>query len=152
MPDLLDLLSPRNERAEKYHVYAKVGSCAHWVRPNQKRWTAAGGFAWPGGYGGSSGYGSGFPELDWFERLEWDGVGRLWRPISRFAGKRQLVLRVAAPARTARHRRAVVATLWSPGSPDDPVEKKHEIFGFEKRQGDWHRVAEAMLSRHGQVD
>ncbi len=47
-----------------------VGACSHWVRPNQTRWTAAGGFAFPEGYKEFT------PEFDWslillFRNQEW---------------------------------------------------------------------------------
>src|ERR1051325_8954190 len=34
----------------KYELFIQIGVCSHWLRPNQMRWSVAGGFAWPVGY------------------------------------------------------------------------------------------------------
>src|SRR5271155_3859685 len=101
-----------DEFLERYAHEAKnrawvflAGSCSHWIRPNQSRWTAAGGFAFPEGYRNS------LPELDWAVMLAHSN--QRWTPIKKLPGKSHVVFRVAVPARTARHKQAAVHTKWS---------------------------------------
>ena len=85
-------------------------------------------------------YYSALAGLSWSENLKWTGSG--WVPGR--TGGRCLVFRVAIPARTARHPRAAVHTVWMPRSPasDDKVV---QLFGFCKRGGMWSQVATEVL-------
>jgi hypothetical protein len=117
--------------------FLEVGVCSHWVRPHQTRWGAAGGFAWPAGYGGGTGYNiAGLPEFDWsiLFRADADSLVR----VDKYSGKRRRVLRIAAPARTARHEQAVVHSILYP-------EKKVEFFGFRKRENEWLLLADSRV-------
>src|SRR4029077_18471633 len=101
----------RTEAEGKQSWFLRIGACSHWVRPHQSRWLAAGGFASAIRYKGATGWSNGLPELDWSVILSFDGAG--WRRVDRFSGKNQIVMRVAVPARTARHKQAAVHTVWS---------------------------------------
>jgi hypothetical protein len=114
----------------------EIGVCSHWVRPHQERWTLAGGFAWPKGYNSFS------PELDWSVILAFQNSS--WIPLKKLPGKRQTVFQVAVPARTARHKQAVVRTRWIPGS-------EAVFYGFRNLDGKWKCVAASDESLHGQV-
>ena len=120
-------------------VVAKIGCCHHWISPHHPlRWTAGGGFAWPFGYDKTSTSWSyrALPELDWSECFVWTGEN--WKPDR--AGPRCFVLRVAIPARTARHLQAVVHTIWTPGSPSGD-EKLVQVYGFRKKNDAWSLTA-----------
>jgi hypothetical protein len=125
----------------KEHLFAEVGRCSHWLSPHNKgSWFSYARFAWPSGYGGSGWSISGLPEFDWSLIWKWTrNVG--WEPVERLDGKRRLVLRVAVPARTARHVRAVVHTQWSPGTPTLPKEKLVKAYGFQKSEDVWRFIA-----------
>jgi hypothetical protein len=111
--------------------FMHVGACSHWFRPHQTRWAAAGGFAWPSGYLGGSGHNiSGLPEFDWSIVLRFDN-GR-WIPAEKFSSKKQLIMRVALPSRTARHRQAAVHTVCN---------RKTMFYGFRKLYEQWSCVA-----------
>ncbi len=122
-------------------VYLNIGACSHWLRPHQTRWTAAGGFAWPTGYGGGTWSRRGLPQFDWSQKFLWDVSARSWKPVDRFKGKRKLSCRVALPTRTARHDQAAIHTLWEPGTPTTPTEKRLRFYGFRKQDGNWACVA-----------
>jgi uncharacterized protein (TIGR02996 family) len=116
---------------------ALVGRCSHWLRPHQTRWTADGGFAWPSGYLGRPYSRTGLPELDWSVAFALDQPRSTWRPAAMPPSRDALVLRVAVPARTARHRRAAVHTVWTPGSPVRPRVEAVQFYGFRKKNGLW---------------
>lgn len=118
-------------------VLIDIGICKHWLRPHQARWTAGGGFAWPTGYGsGAGGYSRwAHPRIDVDQVFELRARGA-WVPVSSTAGRRPLVLRVAVPARSARHQQAAIHTVWLPGPPQRPAERAYRFLGFR-------RVAEA---------
>src|SRR6476620_634631 len=59
--------------------FLRIGTCSHWWRPHQARWTAAGGFAYAVGYKGPNTGGPGLPEFDWFLILAFDGTA--WRRV-----------------------------------------------------------------------
>jgi hypothetical protein len=124
---------------DRQEVYAQVGCCSHWISPHHPiRWTADGGFAWPFGYNKTT---TGFsyralPELDWSSSLKW--TGEAWEPGR--TGKRCLVLRIAIPARTARHLQAAIHTIWTPRSPTTR-EKVIQLHGFRKKKGVWSLTA-----------
>ena len=83
--------------SEGSEIFLQIGSCSHWVRPHQRRLTAAGGFAYPSGYSESLyGY-SGLPEYDWSVLFHLGKVGKSWSEALKFYGKRKLVCRVAIP-------------------------------------------------------
>src|SRR5271157_4473043 len=113
----LDLILTEVEREP--HVLVEVGRCSHWLRPNQARWTAGGGFAWPTGYGsGSGGYSyPALPQFDWSVVLEW--TGSIWEPTKRQSIRHSL--RVTIPSRTKRHQQAAVHTLWHTGKEKEVV-------------------------------
>jgi hypothetical protein len=131
---LLEEFSFRHAKIEEgTESFLQIGACSHWFRPHQSRWTAAGGFAWPIGYGGAQGFlHRGLPEFDWsvtFQRAR----GK-WQPVGRFAGKKKLLVRVAIPAGTTRHKQAAVHTLWQP-------ENKVIFYGFRNLSDGWTCVA-----------
>ena len=119
-------------------IFSQVGCCRHWIRPHQSRWTADGGFAWPMGYDKTTtGYSfTALPDLDWSIFLKWTEVG--WE-LGRTGG-RCLLLRIAVPARTARHLQAAVHTIWTPRSPGSE-EKVVQLYGFRKKDGIWQLTA-----------
>lgn len=119
-------------------IYSQVGCCSHWIRPNQCRWTAGGGFAAPFGYDRTTtGYSfRALPELDWSVFFRWTGAG--WEPGR--TGERCLLLRIALPARTARHLQAAVHTIWAPRSPASE-EKVVQFYGFRKKDATWRLTA-----------
>ena len=132
-------------RTVQFHqdeVFAQVGCCRHWIRPHQMRWNAGGGFAWPAGYDKTTtGYSfSALPALDWSEFFRWTGIA--WEPGR--TGRRCLLLRVAIPARTARHRQAANHTVWTPHDPDGK-KKVVQLFGFRKAEAGWSCTATEVL-------
>ena len=124
-----------------YEVFFQVGACSHWLRPHQTRLTAAGGFAYPAGYLGSGFSRRGLPEFDWFTILHRNREQGGWVQTGKFFGKRRVVCRVALPTRTLRHDQAAVHVFWSPGTPDDPEQKRRMYYGFRKVSGAWECVA-----------
>jgi hypothetical protein len=113
-----------------WRVITQLGSCSHWLRPHQTRWTADGGFAWPTGYQGRPWSRLGLPEFDWFRE-------RTWRP-----GLKQLLFRVAVPSRSRRHRQAAVHTVWHPGKAFGFRSDVIQFYGFRRQaSGSWACVA-----------
>src|ERR1700678_834922 len=90
----------------------------YWARPHQSRWTAAGGLSLPLGYGDGEGYVGGLPNLDWSVTLEFDPNQPGWACPLQSATKRFRSVRLAIPARTARHLQAAVHAVWSPATLD----------------------------------
>jgi hypothetical protein len=86
-------------------VATQLGRCSHWLRPHQTRWTADGGFTWPTGYGGPRWSRVGLPEFDWSREWCWRPEAG-WEAADAVPGPRRVVLRVAVPARSRRHRQA----------------------------------------------
>ena len=124
---LVDEFVERYDREAKNRTWVFLaGSCSHWVRPNQFRWTAAGGFAYPQGYKNS------LPELDWSVMIAYND--QCWTPVQKLPGKNNVVFRVAVPARTSRHKQAAVHTKWS--NIQDPI-----LYGFRNVEGTWKCVA-----------
>ncbi len=122
----------------KCPIFAKVGSCSHWLSPhNNGSWLADARYAWPSGYGGSGQSIRGLPEFDWSLTWQWNKSNKQWTPTDRIHGKRPLTFRVAVPARTARHARAVVHALWTPGSPTIPDTRLLQAYGFLKNDTRW---------------
>ena len=118
-------------------VFVQVGCCSHWLAPHKAHWiTEDGEFVWPSGYLSKGNFFGGLPELDWqasWARNAGDGV---WLPVERMRARRLFLLRVAVPARTARHQRASVHAMWSPGPP--PASKQDRMFyGFRKSSQGW---------------
>jgi hypothetical protein len=111
-------------------ILVEIGCCSHWLRPHQSTWTADGRFALPVGYG--SGGLRALPQLDWSVVLQW--TVETWEPVQRESLKH--LLRVAIPARTARHRQAAVHTLWMTGK-----EKQRRYYGFRRKDGQWECTA-----------
>lgn len=125
-------------------VYLLFGCCSHWLRPHQTRLTTTGGFAWPSGYLGGQHSRTGLPEFDWHVQFRWNATAAMWEPVSRFEGKRRLVCRIAAPARTAIHQQAVVHVRWEPGTIDNPTEKMTRFYAFRRRRR-WRCVVTGVL-------
>jgi hypothetical protein len=113
-----------------------VGSCAHWVRPHNSSWNAAGGFVYPEGYQNS------LPELDWSALFSYQD--QRWNLIEKLPGKKQRVYRISVPARSMRHKQAVVHTQWS--ASQDPV-----FYGFRNLDGSWKCVAASDERLEGSV-
>ena len=130
-------------RRGKQEIFAEIGCCSHWMSPhNNGSWFSDGRFAWPTGYGSDGFTIMGLPQFDWSEKWMWiDGDDEHWKPVAKISGKRPLVFRMAVPARTARHVRAVVHTLWAPGSPTVPDEKLFQGYAFENTNDQWSCVA-----------
>ena len=131
------LISFGDERTE---LYAIVGSCSHWARPHQSRWTAAGGFALPEGYGDGEGFLGGLPNLDWRVTLRLDRGQSCWILPNQPPTKRFRSVRLAIPSRTRRHRQAAVHAVWSPGTLD-MKQKRTVFYGFRKKEHGWMLVA-----------
>lgn len=117
----------------KLPFYAEIGSCSHWLRPHQSVWTAAGGFAAPEGYGGGATL-RGLPQFDWSLTLRCDEAG--WSEAGGPLKKRARFVRLAVPARTARHRKAAVHALWRPGTMD-PKHQRKVYYGLHNVTGGW---------------
>jgi hypothetical protein len=125
----------------RLRLYAEVGICSHWLRPHQTRWTAGGGFAFPAGYGDGEGFSrGGLPGFDWSAKLQFDPALLDWIVPLELPTKRIHLVRIAVPARTARHRQAAVHTLWSPGTLD-LKEKRTVFYGFRNLSGGWELIA-----------
>ena len=54
---------------------------------------------------------------------------------------RQLTLRIAIPARSARHAQAAVHTLWRSGPPQHPHQKLLQLYGFRRLTDGWKHTA-----------
>jgi hypothetical protein len=132
----------RAERRKKESWFLRVGACSHWVRPHQSRWIAAGGFALAIGYKGAAGWSNSLPEFDWSVVLCFDREH--WRRVDRFSGKNQIVLRVAVPTRTARHKQAAVHSIWS-------TSHQFTLYGFRNVGGKWGCVAASDERTHGLI-
>lgn len=121
-------------------LYAIVGSCSHWARPHQSRWTAAGGFALPEGYGDGEGFLHGLPNLDWSVTLQFNPEQPGWDCPIQAPTKRFSSVRLAIPSRTARHLQAAVHANWSRGTIDTK-HKRTVFYGFRKSESGWKLVA-----------
>jgi len=120
--------------------FLRIGPCSHWWRSHQARWTAAGGFTWPVGYSANGWPGP--PALDWSVILSFDGEH--WKRVEKFSGNRHVVLRVAVPARTARHKQAAVHTIWS-------TSQKPIFYGFRNVGDRWLCVAVSDEREQGRI-
>jgi len=123
----------------KESILVQIGRCSHWIRPHTKR---PSGMAWPYGYGN---VGQGFslsspPEFDWSLRWVRQPETGEWIKAKGQPSRRPLVQRIAIPARTARHPRGTVHTIWLPGSPESPAHKLTSVYGFEKGESGWQCV------------
>jgi len=121
-------------------LYAIVGRCSHWVRPNQTRWTAAGGFAAPFGYGDGEGFRRGLPNLDWSVTLQFNPDPPGWICPLQPPTKRFSSVRLAVPSRTARHPQAAVHGIWSPATLD-AKHKRTVFYGLRRSEAGWKLVA-----------
>jgi hypothetical protein len=113
-----------------------IGGCSHWVKPHQKRWTAAGGFAYPDGYREY------LPEFDWSLILVFRD--NQWMPLVKLPGKHPRIFGAALPTRTARHNQAAVHTRWFPG-------EETVLFGFRKINQRWKCVAASDEKTRGRI-
>jgi hypothetical protein len=121
---------------DSHNIFIQLGACSHWLRPHQTRLTAAGGFALPVGYGTPQS-GRGLPEYDWSIIIHWNISSEEWVLIDKFFGKKKLIRRFTLPTRTARHNQAAVHSMWTPGSPRNPNQKRTDYFGFRKINDTW---------------
>lgn len=126
------LLIPKRD----FHIFAELGACAHWLRPHQTRWTAAGGFAWPAGYGDGDGFCGSLPNLEWRVVLQFDPAHGVWLVTSQALPKGSSSLRIAVPTRTARHQQAAVHTVWPRGTLH-PRAKEVVFYGFRRTENTW---------------
>jgi hypothetical protein len=136
-----EILSRSNR--SKRPIFAQIGRCSHWLSPhNNGDWfKQIEKFAWPSGYGRNGSLIFGLPEFDWSVVWKWDETNAGWEAVPMLPGKRILLFRVALPGRTARHVRAVVHTIWTPGSPTIPKEELLQGYAFRKTDGVWKYVA-----------
>ena len=125
---------------DRERLFAIIGSCSHWARPHQSRWMAAGGFAVPRGYGDGEGFVGALPNLDWSATLLFDYGKGFWVSPQANPTKRFYSVRLAIPARTARHHQAAVHAIWSPGTLDAKY-KRTVYYGFRKLELGWKLVA-----------
>jgi hypothetical protein len=125
---------------DRTKLYAVIGSCSHWVRPHQSRWTVAGGFALPVGYGDGEGFLRGLPNLDWSVTLQFDSGETGWVVPEQPPTKRFKSVRLAVPTRTSRHRQAAVHAVWSRGTLDSK-QKRTVYYGFRNSVDGWKLLA-----------
>lgn len=132
-------------------LYLKFGFCWNWLRPHQTRWTADGGFAWPAGYGDKRYSHMELPPLDGHVLFRWNRKDSIWHRIKNtyLLDKRDLILRVALPARTHRHNQAAVHTLLAPGNATKMGDGLTEFYGFRKKSGQWQCTATGGFRRDG---
>ena len=64
--------------------------------------------------------------------------------MDKFSGKKQVVLRVAVPSRTAKHKQAAVHTVWS-------TSNQMKFYGFRNVAGMWRCVAASDEDRRGRI-
>ncbi len=121
--------------AGRGRVLTRLGRCSHWLRPNQTRWAADGGFAWPTGYGGPRFSRNGLPEFDWFGQWEWCPESSTWMVAAGDPSPGHFMFRVTVPARSRRHRQAAVHSIWQPGTPPQPRAPLVQFYGFRERSG-----------------
>jgi hypothetical protein len=130
-----------DRRSGRMRLFLHIGSCSHWMSPHNKgSWFPDARFAWPTGYVWHRSLIFGLPEFDWFLTWEWITRDSRCEPVSEVSRKHSLVFRVALPARTARHVRAVAHTLWTPGSPTTPKKELLQGYAFAKVNGQWQCV------------
>ena len=132
----------RDHARAKESWFMQIGACSHWWRPHQARWTAAGGFAYAVGYPGSAHPWPGLPDFDWSVTLAFDG--REWKRVGKTSGHKQIVLRVAVPSRTSRHKQAAVAAMWS-------MSHEPTLYGFRNLEGKWVCVVASDEKEHGKI-
>jgi hypothetical protein len=128
-------------------ILVEIGRCSHWIRPHTKR---PSGMAWPYGYG-NAGQGfslSSLPEFDWSLRWMRQQESGGWTKANAKLSRRPMVQRIAIPARTSRHPKGTVHTIWLPGSPEDPRHKVTSVYGFEKGETGW-RCVDQWQNVHG---
>jgi hypothetical protein len=100
-------------------IFLVVGPCSSWLRPHQTRWRVGDlEFAWPSGYGGVGYSRTGLPELEWCCCFQYSGTDAYTMiDVPHRFKSRQILLRIAIPARTANRRKASVNMIWTPGTP-----------------------------------
>ena len=135
------------EFLERYHTkgamkpwFLHIGICSHWWRPHQARWSAGGGFAAPVGYSANGWPGP--PAFDWSVVLSFNGEH--WQNVEKLSGSKQVVFRVAVPARTARHKQAAVHTQWS-------TFERATFYGFRSVGGRWLCTAASDECKRGRI-
>ncbi|HEX8464472.1 MAG TPA: hypothetical protein VF627_07620 [Abditibacterium sp.] len=124
---------------KKRAVWIDLGACPQWLRPHQLRETADGGFAYPASYNDGFYDDKSVPQCDWSVHLR-RNQAHGWRILTGIYGRRSprtLDLRVTFPTRTARHPQAVIHTLWTPGTPAAPRQKRTRFYGFRRQEAGW---------------
>lgn len=136
---LADAASESESYGGKGPILAQIGACSHWIRPHQSQISIAGGFAAPFGYGNDAqGYSfRSLPELDGSLVFRLDSRSGVWEQTKGRPGRRPLVLRASLPARTARHGKAAIHTIWTPGSPTSPKNKVLHLYFFRRQDESW---------------
>jgi hypothetical protein len=131
---------------DRVRIYAQIGACSHWIRPHGMRWAAGGSFAWPFGYNPTvTGWSyRALPQFDWSVTFEFDG--NAWKHVGK-RRPRSYLLRIAIPARTARHPQAAVHTVWIPRCPWMPKKVKPiQLFGFRRTEHGWECAGSELLT------
>jgi hypothetical protein len=126
----------RHHRA-KPEIVAQVGCCARWLSPHNKgSWFRYKRFAWASGYERTGRWTRGLPAFEWVTTWRWVPTDSSWEPLERIGGTRRLLFRVAVPARTARHVRAIIHTCWLPRTPTTS-DKLLRAYAFVKTDSEW---------------
>ena len=123
-------------------LFLVIGPCSSWLRPHQTRWRVGDmEFAWPSGYGGVGYSRSGLPALDWcccFQYGEGDRFSMV--DIPHKFKHRQIILRIAIPARTTERRKASINMFWTPGTPSNFRRSVVRILALSRENTRWKLV------------
>jgi hypothetical protein len=131
----------------KEAILVEIGRCSHWIRP---KWKTRSGMTWPFGYDPSvfhlGNMGAWFftsnPHFDGSLKWQLNVESGALDLVQGQPTRRPLCHRICLPARTARHQKATVHTIWTPGSPENPKKKWLILYGFERTDTGWHCFSE----------
>ena len=135
----------------KEAILVEVGRCSHWIRP---KWKTGSGMTWPFGYDPSvfgGWFGKSNPRFDGSLKWQLDIASGALCPVQGQPSRRPLCHRICLPARTARHPQATVHTIWTPGSPQNPKQKRLLLYGFERTETGWSCFSEWEGDRRDKV-
>ena len=125
----------------KEAILVEIGRCSHWIQP---KWKTESGMTWPFGYnptvfrwGSTAWSGRSLPAFDWFLKWRLDIDSGALEPVRGQPTRRPLRYRICIPARTSRHPKATIHTIWTPGSPETPARKRTILYGFERMPRGW---------------
>jgi hypothetical protein len=123
-------------------VLFEIGCCKHWIRPH---WKTASGMSAPVGYNPTVFRWSfrSLPAFDWSLKWQLDVVLGAMLPTRGQSTRRPLTYRICVPARTTRHRRATIHTIWGPGCPNKSTQKWFIVYGFERTKTKWRCFAQS---------